>query len=358
MQKEAALKLIEQLSNANGVSGFEEEVGAIGRSYGEKHGTVKEDSVHNLYIERHQNNGQRCLVQLDAHLDEVGFIVQAIKPNGTLRFLTVGGWVPYNVPAHKVRVRNQEGKYITGIVTSKPPHFMTQAEREKTITIEDMVIDIGATSAEEVIQDYKIGIGAPVVPDTTFEYRAEKDLMLGKAFDCRIGCAALLNTLDEVQNADLNVDIVATLTTQEEVGLRGAKVAAQNVLADLAIVFEGCPADDTFTEDYLIQTGLRKGPMLRHFDVSMITNPRFQKYALDIAKRYNIPVQEAVRSGGGNNGAAINGNKKGTPAIVIGIPVRYAHTHYGYVAYEDYQHAVELAVNILKDLDEATIRSF
>src|SRR5699024_9404593 len=103
---------------------------------------------------------------------------------------------PYNIPAHKVRIRNRSGQYIVGVVTSKPPHFMTEEERNKPLTIQDMVIDIGATSAEEVIKDYQIGIGAPVVPDVRFDYREAKNLLLGKAFDCRIGCAALLNTLD------------------------------------------------------------------------------------------------------------------------------------------------------------------
>ncbi len=358
MNKQESVNLIRTLSCANGVSGFEDEVAEIVKAHGQKYGDVSTDHIRNVYVKNKQNTAEKLTIQLDAHLDEVGFIVQAIKPNGTLRFLPVGGWVATNIPAHKVRIKNQEGDYIPGIIASKPPHFMTAEERQKQLTIPDMVIDIGSCSAEETVRDFKIGIGAPVVPDVSFHINEAKNLLTGKAFDCRIGCAALLNTLDLLKDDKLKVNLVSTFSTQEEVGERGAVISAKNVSADVAIVFEGCPADDTFSEEYLIQSALRKGPMLRHFDVSMITNPRFQRFALDIAAAKDIPVQESVRSGGGTNGAAINATNNGTPAIVIGVPVRYAHTHYGYVAYEDYAHAAKLAVEIIRALDADRIASF
>ena len=126
----------------------------------------------------------------------------------------------------------------------------------------------------------------------------------------------------------------------------------QTQKADVAIVFEGCPADDTFTPDYKIQSALKKGPMLRDFDVSMITHPGFQKFTLNLAKKHNIKVQRSVRKGGGTNGSAYHLADKGIPTIVVGIPVRYAHTHYGYVAYEDFESAKELVLTILKELDQ------
>ena len=111
--------------------------------------------------------------------------------------------------------------------------------------------------------------------------------------------------MEELKEETLPFKLVATVTAQEEVGERGALIAAKQVNPDLAIVFEGCPADDTAETPEMIQSAMGKGPMLRYFDVSMITNPEFQEYALEIAKIHKIPVQVSVRSGGGTNGMAI-----------------------------------------------------
>ena len=97
----------------------------------------------------------------------------------------------------------------------------------------------------------------------------------------------------------------------------------------VAICFEGCPADDTFTEDYAVQTAMKKGPMLRFMDVSMIANPRYMRDTFELAEKLSIPCQDSVRAGGGNNGAYVNLTGRGVPVIVIGIPVRYIHSHYG-----------------------------
>ena len=182
--------------------------------------------------------------------------------------------------------------------------------------------------------------------------------MIGKAFDCRLGCAAILQTLRLLAGRPLNADVTAAFSTQEEMGTRGATVTANRVKPDLAIVFEGCPADDTFSEPYMIQTALHKGPMLRHLDKRMITHPRFQRLALDLAEQYGIPVQEGVRTGGSTNGAVIHLTEKATPCIVIGVPVRYAHTHYGVSAYADFDNAIKLACEIIKRLDADLIASF
>lgn len=358
MKKEDAIALIKSLSNANGISGFEDEVVSLVQSSCADVGPMKKDHILNVAISRKENTGNKPVVMLDAHSDEVGFIVQAIKPNGTLKFLPVGGWIDSNVAASRVRIRNNQGEYISGVVASMPPHFMSAADKGKPVSIDNMVIDIGSTSYEETVNDFQISMAAPIVPDVECRYYEDKDLFFGKAFDCRIGVACMIDTLKSCIDEALNVDVIASLSAQEEIGTRGARVAVQNIQPDLAIVFEGCPADDTFTEPYMIQSALRKGPMLRHFDVSMITNPRFQRYALDLARKYNIPVQESVRKGGGTDGAPINAYRNGVPAIVIGIPVRYAHTHYGYITYEDFQAGKDLALAILRDINAATIAAF
>ena len=352
------LEMVKALSNANGVSGFEDEVLTVLRRYGAGLGEITEDSLRNLILKRDGNTGNRPVLQLDAHSDEVGFMVQAIRPNGMIQFITMGGWVANNIPAHRVRVRSAEGKYIPGIVATKPPHFMTEEERKAPATVANMVIDIGSSSYEETVRDYKIHIGAPIVPDVDYEYFSDTGLMFGKAFDCRLGCAAILATLRELQGQALGVDVDGGFAVQEEMGTRGATVTSRHIRPDIAIVFEGCPADDTFTEPCLIQTAIRRGPMLRHIDARMITNPRFIRYALDLAREKNIPVQEAVRSGGSTDGAPIHLSNLSVPVIVIGLPVRYIHSHYGIAAYSDFENSVRLACGIIRTLNADVIRSF
>ena len=358
MEKAQALEMIAAISNANGVSGFEEEVAAVIRPYAETVGETCVDRMRNVFIRRFENNGKRPVVQLDAHSDEVGFMVQAICPNGTLRIIPIGGWVPSNIPAHKVWVRNNEGKYIPGLTASKPPHFMTEAERRSPLEMSHITIDIGATSAEEAVRDFGIRIGEPVSPDVSFTYDETHDLMVGKAFDCRVGCAAILKTLHELKGEELNVDIVGACAAQEEVGVRGATITANVIKPDIAIVFEGCPADDTVVEPYMVLTAIKRGPMLRHIDAKMITNHRYQRYALGLAEELGIPVQDAVRASGATNGSAIHLSGAGVPVIVIGIPVRYAHTHYGISAYSDFDNAVKLACALLRRFDRELIYSF
>lgn len=358
MNKEYSLNLLKKLTESKGISGFEDETVAIVRQECQSLGQLSEDSMRNVYVRSNKNKGNRPIMQLDAHTDEVGFVVQAIKPNGTLKILNMGSWIAHNVPAHKVYVRNKYGKYITGIVASTPPHFMSEAERNAPLNMNALSVDIGASSKEEAEKSFGIRIGEPIVPAVEFEYDSEHDIMISKAFDNRLGCAAIIDTLRSLENEDINVDLVGTFSSQEEVGARGAKLSATQANADIAIIFEGCPADDTSVEGYMIQTALKKGPMLRHVDVSMITNPRWQRFALDVAEELSIPVQEAVRSGGGTNGSQIHVANRGVPAIVIGIPVRYAHTHYGISSFEDYSNAVKLAVEIIKRINKDIIFSF
>ena len=358
MDKEKTLFLIKELSEAPGVPGFEDEVLTVIRRHGEGLGEWKEDAMRNLYLRRPAWKEGRPALMLDAHSDEVGFMVRAIRPNGTLEFLTVGSWVASNIPAHRVLVKNKKGQWLPGIVASKPPHYLSEEEKKLAPDISKMVIDMGAMSDREILEDYQISLAAPVVPEASFEYQKDRDVMTGKALDNRLGCAAIISTLRELSGADLPLNITGAFAAQEEVGYRGASVTAQTVKPDIAIAFEGCPADDTVVDSYLIQTALKKGPMLRHIDAGMITNPRFQRFALDKAGEKSIPVQEAIRPGSYTDGAVIHTTGKAVPTIVIGIPARYIHTHYSISSYSDFENAVKLACEAIRCLDEKIIAGF
>lgn len=146
--------------------------------------------------------------------------------------------------------------------SGKATAFLSDEERaqNKVQSVSNLVIDIGARSAEEAKEAFGIRIGEPAVPATPFEYDEARDIMFGKGFDCRIGCAALIETMRLLSGMELDVDVIGVLSAQEEVGERGCKVAVNKVRPNIAIVYEGCPADDTFGEAYAMQTIMKKAP--------------------------------------------------------------------------------------------------
>src|SRR6056297_3978610 len=197
-------KLIEDLTNAYGAPGFEEEIIEVVSKY-VKNSYIESDSMNNVYLSS-KFDDKKPTVMIDSHLDEVAFMVQSIKKNGLIKFVPLGGWISTNIPAHTVMIKNSDNEYIKGIVASKPPHFMTKAEREKNIDINELRIDVGASSKEEVIEIYKIPLGAPIVPDVKFEMKPN-NIMMGKAFDNRLGCAGVIDTLVSMSKKDLEVNL-------------------------------------------------------------------------------------------------------------------------------------------------------
>lgn len=345
------IERIKALSDAFGPSGFEDDVAAIVRSELEGYECFT-DHMTNVRCEK-EPGSEKPKVMLDGHMDETGLIVQAVKPNGTLRFLPIGGWNPVSFPTSSFLLRNKEGRDIPAVVATVPPHFMKKGERGVLPEVSDMVLDIGASSKEEV-EKLGIGIASPGVPDVKCRFDEERGLFYGKAFDDRIGVACAIEVLKRLQDEEIPCNVQGSFSVQEEVGERGVRSNAEALKPDVMIAYEGCPADDTFSEEYMIQSGMGRGPMLRHMDVQMITNWRFQKLALDVAKEKGIPVQESVRSGGGTNGAIVN-TSYGIPAIVIGVPVRYTHSSYCYCRLDDYENAVQLGVELCRILDSSAV---
>ena len=342
---------IRQLSDLFGPSGFEDEVAAYVRSELEPLKTVQ-DHMRNVRCELNpEASGPK--VMLDAHLDEVGLIVQAIKPNGTMKFLMLGNMAASSLPSSRFLIQNSRGEKIPAVVAVKPPHFTSAAEKNAPLNVSDMVLDCGSRSAEETAETLGIRIGSPAVPDVVCRQEEKRGLFYGKAFDDRIGAAAQIEVLKRLAGRNLPCRVQGAFSVQEEVGERGVHANYEALKPEVLICFEGCPADDTFQEPYMVQAALGRGPMLRHYDVSMITNWRFQKLALDTAHEKVIPVQESVRSGGGTDGAAVN--LEGVPAIVIGIPVRYIHSSNCWCAKADYEAAVDLAAAVIEKLDAETV---
>ncbi|MFH2057623.1 MAG: M42 family peptidase [Pseudomonadota bacterium] len=352
------VKLIEKLSNAPGVSGFEDPVVEIAKSYMTHSFDLEDDRIRNLFIHKPPHKKGLPKVMIDAHSDEVGFMIQSINTNGTLKFMNLGGWNPQALSAHAVSIRNTRGKWIKGVVASKPTHFMTPEEMKAPLSIPQMVIDIGASSKQEASDHFLIKIGAPVVPDVTFFFDKKNDLIFGKAFDDRLGCAALLEVMKNHIRKDLDLNVYGVLSAQEELGLRGVNVSVRKINPDIAICLEGTPADDTFNNSDFIQAGLKKGPQIRHMDRSVLANPRFVQFAVDIAKKHKITFQEAVRSGGGTNAGVITLHDRSVPTITLGIPVRYIHSHNCIAAMTDFNHTVQWCKEIINNLTPDIIEGF
>ena len=352
----ADIKLIEEITNAFGPSGFEEEVCKVIKKYTEGF-DVTNDAMYNVYMKRKDFSGKKPVIMLDAHTDECGMMVQSIRENGLLNFLNLGGIHITNLPAHSVIVRNSAGEKIKGIITSKPVHFLKQKERESCdMDIEDLAIDVGASSREEVMEVYGIHVGDPVVPNVTFDYDEKGKICYGKAFDNRLGCTCIIETMKELlHDTDLNVDVVGSFAAQEEVGERGAIVTSQIIKPDLAIVFEGSPADDFYYSVGMAQGALKKGVQIRHRDVSYISNTAFIELAHKIGDKYVIKYQDTVRRGGGTNAGVISLESKAVPVLVLGVPSRYVHTHHNFCAMEDIDAAIRMAAEVIRALDEETV---
>ena len=349
----ANLKLIEEITNAFGPSGFEDDVVKVVKNNCPEF-DVESDAMHNIFMRMKTHTGKKPVIMLDAHTDELGFIVQHIKANGLISFVNLGGWVATNVPAHSVYIRNRKGELIKGITTSKPPHFMNDAERAAKLDIEGIYIDVGASSRDEVINVFGIDVGDPVMPDVQFEYNEKNDTLFGKAFDNRMGCYCIIETMKKlVEEQNLYVDIVGGFAAQEEVGTRGAQITANTLKPDLAIVFEGSPADDLYRNQFEAQCALKKGTQIRHMDSSVISNPEFIAFAKEIGEKNNIPYQCTVRRRGSNDAGKIHlFTGTNIPCLVLGIPCRYVHTHYNWCAQSDVDATVNMAAEVIKALSE------
>ena len=352
------LKILEELSNAFGPSGFEEDVVRVIKKYCSGM-AFRNDAMHNVYTEMKptaltagtgDNNeiyekpslspDRRPVLMLDAHLDECGFMIQSIMENGLMSIVTLGGFHLTSLPAHSVIVRTADGKMHRGITTSKPVHFLTPEQKaDNSLRIEDILIDVGACSREEVLAVYGIRPGDPVVPDVAYEYHEENGICFGKAFDNRLAAR-----------------VVGAFAAQEEVGTRGAVVTAQQVRPDLAIVFEGSPADDPYFQAGIAQGVMRGGVQIRHLDNSYVSNPAFIRYAHEIGEKLGIPCQDAVRRGGSTNAGKISLTGQAVPVLVLGIPSRYVHSHYNFCAKSDIEAAVSMAVEVIRGLNAENMK--
>lgn len=352
--KAKAISLLQELTEAHAVPGHEDEVRAIFVDELGDCGELSTDRSGCVFCEL-EGEGPRVL--LAGHMDEVGFLVQNITSDGFVQFLPVGGWWEHSLLSQRVEIRTRGGEKIMGVVASKPPHFLPEAQRRQVMTIDQMFIDVGATSRHEVEREFGISLGDPIAPWSPFTSMQREDWYMAKAFDNRVGMAGAIQAGQMLADSSRPNRIILAGTVQEEVGLRGAKTAAVHSRPDVAVILEGPPADDTPGFSRADSQGrLGGGVQIRLFDPSAIMNPRLAELAIRTAKEEGIPHQVTVRRSGGTDAGSFHLSQSGVPCVVLGVPARYIHSHNAVIDVNDYLHMVALASALVRRLDEETVK--
>jgi putative aminopeptidase FrvX len=348
-----AISLLKELTEAHSVSGHEDEVRAIFVDELQECGELSADRNGSVFCET-GDDGPRVLVA--GHMDEVGFMVQNITPDGFLQFVGIGGWWEHNLLSQRVEILTRGGEKILGVVASRPPHFLPEAQRRQVMTIDQMFIDVGAESRHDVVKNLGISLGDPIAPVAEFTPLAREDYFMAKAFDNRVGMAGTIQAGQILAQSTHPNRLILCGTVQEEVGLRGAKTAAHFSRPDVAIILEGPPADDTpgFARSDC-QGRLGGGVQIRMFDPSAITNPRLARLAIETAEAEGIPHQVTVRRTGGTDAGSFHLANDGVPSIVLGVPARYIHSHNAIIDVNDYLHMLALTIALVRKLDQETV---
>jgi tetrahedral aminopeptidase len=341
-------QLLEELSNAPGISGHE--CGVRKLIMTELKAYVDEmytDNMGNL-ITRKSFNATGPTIMLAAHMDEIGLTVRYIDADGFIFFNQIGGWFDQTLLNQRMIIHTRDEKEYYGIIGSKPPHVMKIEEYSKVIKTDDMFLDVGAGSKAEV-EKMGIEIGNQIVPDAKF-FTLNGTKVSGKALDNRAGCAMLIEAIKRLKNTKANV--YAVFTVQEEVGLKGARTAAYKINPDFAFATDVTICGDhpsISLKDANVMMG--KGPAVMVSDGcgrGIIVPEVILNHVRDVVNEYNIPVQYEAGNGGTTDGAAIQLTRDGIPTGVISVPTRYIHTPYSVMDMTDLESSINLIVKMLE----------
>jgi endoglucanase len=341
------VRLLEQLSNAFGPSGHEDDVRDILIDVVKPLvDEVRVDRVGNLIATKRGRRDDVLL--LDAHMDEVGFLVSYIDDTGFLRLSALGGWDARVLPGHVLTIVGRDGRRTRGVIGTVPPHVTSESERSKAHALDDLFVDVGAGSRGD-LDALGIEIGSPAVPGHAFERLAD-DLVIGKAFDDRAGCTVAACVLDALKDAELDLTLVCAFVTSEEVGLRGARTVVNTVQPAVALALEGTTAVDVpgvGAPKRLASMG--RGPALTIADRSVIASRRVLTLLEDLAQRESIPFERKLPGGGGTDAAAIQPAGEGVLVGVVSVPCRYIHAPLSMLRPTDLSAAVRLTTAFARD---------
>jgi endoglucanase len=346
-------RLFKELTEASGVPGYEEEARAVIRKHLEPVARIEHDKLGSIIGVKRGSAAEPRIV-LAGHMDEVGFMVSMITDDGFIRFIPLGGWWNQVMLGQRVVVKASSGD-VPGVLGAKPPHLMEAEEAKKIVEKKDMYIDIGATSSDEV-KRCGVRLGDPIIPICPFTVLAPGKTYMAKAWDDRLGCALFIQTMERLTGKNHPNTLYGIGTVQEEVGTRGAKTSVHSINPDVAIILEVDIAGDVpgiKPEDSSIKLG--KGPSLLLYDAGMIPNLRLRDLVISVAEESNTPLQFSTMRGGATDGRVIHLHNEGVPTLVLGVPTRHIHCHAGILHRDDYDHALQLLIQLIMRLDKATV---
>lgn len=335
-------ELLRALSEADAIAASEQEVRDILINEAHRyHKDVQFDGLGSVLIRVNQSNGPK--VMICAHMDEVGFIVRSISREGAIDVLPIGNVRMMARTLQPVRITTRNGLKIPGLLDGDL----------KGETVDNLRVDIGATSAEEV---YAAGIdaGDRVTFDTPFQTLPHNRVM-GKAFDDRLGCYLLITLLRELYQAPLDCELWLVASSSEEVGLRGGRTAAQAIHPDIALVLDTACWSKNFDYGNANHRQIGAGPMLVLYDKTLIAPPKLTAFIESVARPLGIPLQKDMFSNGGTDGGAIHLYGTGVPAVVLGPPTRHGHCAASIADAKDINQTHQLLVALVACMNRETV---
>ncbi len=343
------LEFAEKLVNADAIAGNEKEVYNVLKTELENvSAKITQDNIGSFVAESKHSGNLR--VMLAAHMDEVGFVVSKITDEGFVFMKPVGGWWSQVILAQKVRITTRMGKKIKGITGSIPPHILSKEARKKPVELDDVYIDLGVDSKKDVI-DLGINIGDMITPDIDFAVMNSEKYLLAKAWDNRIGCYIMSEVMKRIEKDNLECTVYGVATSSEEIGLRGARTAANYVNPDVAIAIDTSIDGSTPQINGAVNANLGKGPIMLVMDATLMAHVGLRNYLIDLAQKHNIDYQLDILMGGGTDGGAIHVQKSGIPSISLVIATRYLHSHTSIIYQDDVNQAIELVYKFLKEIN-------
>jgi putative aminopeptidase FrvX len=350
--QDATVTLLQQLADTPGPPGFEEPIRKVMVDYMKPlSSTLTFDGLGSI-IATHGTTGPRVMV--DAHMDELGGMIRRVTPRGLLTMQMLGGWLDQALVDQRWIIIGSKGpvRAVTGI---RDVHVVPADERTRVYPRDSLLLDVGATSEAEVAA-MGISPGDPVVPDAPFTILNGTNNYLGKGWDDRVGCAVVVAAMRRLAKEPHPNQLFWTITTQEEIGLRGAESAAATVKPELAIAIEGGITGDVFggrPEETQVRLG--GGPGIFLYDSSALPNRKLTALVKQTALEKKIPLQLDLVQGYGDDSAELQRSNGGVPTINMVVPVRYTHAHNGVMNRRDFDQMVDLLVAVLQKLDGPTV---
>jgi putative aminopeptidase FrvX len=350
--QDRTVALLQQLTDTAGPPGFEEPIRKVMVDLMKPlAASVTFDGLGSI-IATQGSDGPRVMV--DAHMDELGGMIRRVTPRGLLTMQMLGGWLDQALVDQRWIILGSKGpvRAVTGI---RDVHVVPADERTRVYSRDSLFLDVGATTDAEVAA-LGISPGDPVVPDAPFTVLNGTDNYLAKGWDDRVGCGVIVEAMRRLATLPHPNQIVWTITTQEEVGLRGAEAAAAVVKPAIAIAIEGGITGDVFpgrAEE--TQARLGAGPGIFLFDSSALPNRKLTQLVKQTAAAKKLPLQTDLVQGYGDDSAELQRSNGGLPTVNLVVPIRYTHAHNGIMNRRDFDQMVDLLVALLQKLDKATV---